>query len=95
MTERKVFVVLCMTGEYSDRREWIVAAYDNEDRARDFVDRAEECLRVSGLAYDSCTSLYCDDAVTEAMRRIDPGFKCDYTGARYWLEETRLFTENA
>lgn len=50
---KMVYVVMGETGEYSDRRDWPVCAYvDDEPAAQAHVLRAEEWLRVNNVHQD-------------------------------------------
>lgn len=42
---KSIFVVVGVTGEYSDRNEWYVVAYPDEKSANDHADAANLWLR--------------------------------------------------
>lgn len=81
----EIYIVQGSTGEYSDRHEWIVVAFANEDVAMARVERLEALLREFGT----------DDADWDDRRRAeeiirthaegDPQCSIDYTGTRYFL----------
>lgn len=49
--EKFVYVVMGTTGEYSDRIEWVVIAYDNETKAQQHVTLAtQEAHRICFLS---------------------------------------------
>lgn len=85
-----IFVVMGETGIYDGRNEWIVRAYDNEERAADFVDNLNttiENFRFSNHFKDFET-LYFNreklEDLEDVMRTLDPHFFMDYTGTRYF-----------
>lgn len=47
-----IYVVMGTCGEYSDREEWPVCAYADEEQAKLHVDQASECVRLA-LVYIS------------------------------------------
>ncbi len=78
----KVYIVIGDTGEYSDRTEWPVIAYMDENKAVAHVARLDTWLvenKVSRnhgdvLSYEERDNLKTPD---------DPHFSSDYTGTRY------------
>jgi hypothetical protein len=75
-----VYVVIGSTGEYSDRDEWPVCAYLDEDLAKAHVVRAGE--RAAEI-HATRPSRYEEPTGTNEH---DPGMKMDYTGTfyHYW-----------
>lgn len=91
----KIYLVRGQYGEYSDRREWVVAAYTDEVLAREHVEQAgaylrEICARYGDriweLSYDECDRL-------KAENPFDPNGNYSIGGSYdvdYWLEETTV-----
>ena len=83
----KIFVVIGSCGEYSDRYQWLVAAFVDEEKAKlrmlDASRRAAE-LKAQGIHYDDL----------KGKNEFDPGFSpsvfADY--ASYEYEETELIS---
>lgn len=81
-TPSGVWVVVGMTGEYSDRSEWTVYAFSEEQSARDYVGFLSEKYRElggHGQLYDWDKR----EALQKAMIAFDPEFDCDYTGTHW------------
>lgn len=78
-----VFIVTGSTGEYSDRRDWTVAAYLSEKQAQAHCLALEEWLRVNKMHMDSPD--LADWQARDMGCPLDPAFSCDYTGTRYWV----------
>lgn len=78
----EIYVVVGTTGEYSDRREWAVKAFSNEDRAKDFV------LEATKIAKELFVSKkrYSDDMESP----LDPEIQMDYTGTDYFYYTVNL-----
>jgi hypothetical protein len=77
------------TGEYSDRTEWSVCAFDEEWKAQRFVEQIETEIRkieAAGIElYGIHSALHM--ALAEQIKRFDPALsRIDYTGVRYWVE---------
>ena len=80
----KVYIVCGTTGEYSDRSEWIVAAYAREADAKEHVLRAKEYA-------DAWLKSYQDKYIGVAVKSpLDSRFRCDYIGTDYWYEELEV-----
>lgn len=81
----KLYVVTGVTGEYSDRSEWLVRAHSSEAGARADVETltAKWAELTAGLGY------YQDeyDVARSAMKAFDPGFRVDYTGTSWFVQE--------
>jgi hypothetical protein len=78
----RLYVVMGTTGEYSDRREWPVCAYEDETTAQKHVQHATDAAQ---RLMASVASYY---DVTDAMRQAniyDTHVEFDYTGTRYFL----------
>lgn len=82
---KKLFIVMGTTGEYSDRTEWPVVAYEDEEEAEKHVDaatrRAKELEVGRGSRYE----------LSDKERSVyDPGMGMDYTGTDYYVLEVEL-----
>jgi hypothetical protein len=83
----KVYIVFGTTGEYSDRSEWMVAAYTSEDNAKQHVLKATEHAN----AWQERRNSHELDALTwgewyaleKSSNPLDPAFKMDNTGTTY------------
>lgn len=84
----QVYVVIGSTGEYSDRDEWPVAAYLDEDSARQHVEHAEAWSNV--LQDASSNPWYVGRGDRE--NPYDPYFKMDYTGTFYHYQTVNTFS---
>lgn len=85
---KQVFIVFGETGEYSDRKDWIVAAYTDEKLAEKHVELAECRLRELGLSEDLIPRN--TKPRNADFGPLDPSFMCDYTGTRYYLVGTEV-----
>lgn len=81
----KVYVVIGTTGEYSDRMEWLVCGFLDEEKAK------ERVLLAEGFARDSFISgefnRYDD---VEIKNPYDGKFQIDYTGTDYYYAEIEV-----
>jgi hypothetical protein len=81
---KKIWVVRGTTGEYSDRSEWPVCAYKDEQKAKDHAEmatkRAKEIEATRKNRYPRC----------EGLNEFDPNMSIDYTGTEYFIEEMEL-----
>lgn len=84
----RIYIIQGATGEYSDRAEWLVGAFKNEDEAKKFVIEAEEISRVHFINYKASESKF--KYSNNATSHLDPQFKLDYTGTFYNIIETEL-----
>jgi hypothetical protein len=97
----KIFVVSGSTGEYSDRTDWMVRAYDDEEAAKACViefDRVAKEIEartqldpgdpqhIERWAYSG----YEDEE--PAIKHPDPSFSMSYTGTIYGYAEIDLVT---
>jgi roadblock/LC7 domain-containing protein len=84
----KIYVVMGSTGEYSDREEWIVCAYADEEMAKHHAETATaEARRIQNT-----TKRYCHVPDDQA-KAWDPHMSIDYTGADYTVCEVEIRTE--
>lgn len=79
MEERKIYVVMGTTGEYSDRTEWPVKAFLDEERAKALVlaatERSKELQASRATKYER----------PKGVNQYDPSMEMDYTGTEYYL----------
>lgn len=81
----RIFIVTGTTGEYSDRTEWLVTAFLNEERAKELVVLASARARQIQLDYkDDYWDLPGD------ISDYDPKFTMDYTGTSYYYTKTEI-----
>lgn len=89
-----IYVVIGMTGEYSDRTEWMVRAYTNKEAAQavvvEYTKKAKELEVRCRLPKDN--PLYFNRYSADLLRQQhpDPQFQMDYTGTEYYYEEVEL-----
>jgi len=84
--EREIFVVQGSTGEYSDRIEWIVAAFASEHEAYERADNAKaEADRLFEETKDSLL------ARLDAKNKYDEAMEIDYTGVIYGVIKIKLY----
>jgi hypothetical protein len=88
----EVFVLFGQTGEYSDRQEWLVAAYATEAAAQAAVEHHEAWLRERGLS--SCDGDISYDGRRDLVKPDwDPHLSVDYTGTRYYYARAPMAAE--
>ena len=79
-----VYVVEGSTGEYSDHREWPVAAYIDEDLAREHADKAKKWYLKNwrqGMGWED------EDKLNNPY---DPDMSLDYTGTDWTVYKIEL-----
>ena len=88
----KIYVVQGSTGEYSGHIEWLVCAFQDQDKAKSLVEylsmlarhAMQEC-ETAGLEY------HWDEQPSGKMLRLaDPNACIDYTGINYEVIEVEL-----
>lgn len=90
MSERFVYVLFGVTGEYSDRSEWCVRAYEDKEVAE------AESARLNAIATDIFKSHHKyggagrDQAIAERLTPHDANAGMDYTGTHYSVEAVPL-----
>lgn len=85
-----IWVIVGVTGEWSDRRQWTAGYCYTEQHARMIV-RMYSALAREIDAYDFEDD---DDARQAAMdAHPDPHFDIDYTGTRYHFEAVNMIEE--
>lgn len=82
----KIFVVRGQTGEYSDRTEWPVKAFTDEDKAKEFVVQADAIARELYIQAEKSHSFWS----FKGTHPLDSKFEMDYTGTSYYYEEVEL-----
>jgi hypothetical protein len=89
-----VYLVRGASGEYSDRSEWTVCAFNEKRQAERFVTQIETELRRIGTDRDifrlSCGAR---GELERQLQKIDPSAHVDYTGLRYWVEPVDIRAE--
>ena len=84
--KKQIFVVYGSTGEYSDHREWYVAAYFSETNAKNHVlqatARANELIAQHG-----------EYNIPDGANEHDAQMQADYTGTRYTYATVPLLDE--
>lgn len=90
--ERKIYLVAGTSGEYSDRREWIVKAFFTQESAIDFQKQINDwCLENKVSRLNERDNTIADYEVRDELKcPLDPNFYCDYTGTDYYITETVL-----
>ena len=87
-----VYIVKGHTGEYSDRNDWIVCAYQDKDKAELLVKnasrRASEIF--AEMERDILNSWYGERNDLKYINEYDPSMQMDYTGTYYTYDATEL-----
>lgn len=84
---RNLYVVRGTTGEYSDRTEWLVAAYTDEAMAQTHAQLAAARARELAPSRSDWAYKRADERPTNAY---DPDFQMYYTGTDYTVETVPL-----
>jgi len=91
----KIYVVTGHTGEYSDRRSWMVRAFTDEQKAKDLVimatRRGEEIFEI--FAAQGRKASWAEDYESPNSplhNQYDPKCTIDYTGVYYGMTEVEL-----
>lgn len=82
-----VYIVFGSTGEYSDRREWAVRGFSDENRAEELVKALDVWLRENRFHEDDDPLAGYQERYHPPPNALDPAFQCDYTGTRYYIVE--------
>ena len=82
----KIYVVMGICGQYSDRTEWTVAAYKDREMADAHADKAS---KISMAYYKGLESryVYNQDDLKEKLGEVDPNACVDYTGTDWFVLE--------
>ena len=86
MSQETIYVVMGQTGEYSDRNEWLVRAFKDEDAAKNYVGKLTEDGNRIRRQFNGRSLRGADKSDW-----IDPNFDCDYTGFNYYYFTTELY----
>lgn len=90
----KIYLVRGQYGEYSDRREWTVAAYASEMLAREHVEQAGAYLRELRARRDSIWNLpYEEVEKLKTENPFDPNGEYSIGSSYetdYWVEEVAV-----
>lgn len=84
---KTIYIVMGTTGEYSDRIEWPVIAFEDEELAKQQVEYAKT---MADKIYERCLE-YNKFPLISAKNSYDPNMKMDYTGTSYFIYETTLW----
>lgn len=88
------FLVEGRTGEYADRREWIVGAFQSKLNALEHMTMLNNKARQFGVFYLADRPQHIETSVRlraiERMWKFDPHVSVDYTGVRYDVVEVEL-----
>lgn len=100
----KIFIVMATTGEYSDRDEWLVCAYQDKAKAEDHIVRAgKEAANIYQKGSEEDYFLPTGDYsiwLKEVREKLKNKYDAEYAGnllevycmreVSYYLEETNL-----
>jgi hypothetical protein len=92
----KIYVVSGSTGEYSDRTDWMVRAYADEETAKaivlEYTTKAKEIEVRCRLPKDDPQYINKYQGWRPEFKwpHPDPGFQMDYTGTDYFYGEIEL-----
>jgi hypothetical protein len=86
---KNVFVVMGTTGEYSDRNEWAVMAYLDEDKAQEHVVNADRRAKELFATHQDCYS------IERGANEFDPDMSMSYTGTSYFIYKVPLAKKKA
>ena len=81
-----IYVVFGTTGEYSDRTEWCVIAYRDENQAKEHVVNATR--RANEIEVTRPSRFRVDPAA--GKNEFDPDMEMDYTGTSYYYAPVKL-----
>ena len=84
---KTIYIVMGTTGEYSDRTEWPVIAFEDKKLAEDQVRYAKT---TADIIYEKCLE-YNKFPLKSLKNSYDPNMKMDYTGTSYFIYETTLW----
>lgn len=83
-----IYILFGTTGEYSDREEWMVKAFTNERSAILLEKQLSEFARVEFQNSQKADSEW--DYRHNLTHKDDSGFRMDYTGTFYFINEVEL-----
>lgn len=83
---KTIYVVLGSSGEYSDRMEWLIKAYNSEEAAQEHVTAADTRFR----EWEATKPEHLYKIPPNWMGNLDPNCFSDYAGNHYWYTKTEL-----
>lgn len=89
----KIYVVQGSTGEYSDHTEWLVCAFQDQDKAKSHVEYLSMLARHAMQECETAglNNYHWDEQPSGKMLRLaDPDARIDYTGINYEVIEVEL-----
>lgn len=81
----KIYIVFGATGEYSEREEWPVVAFFDEEKAKERVQQATK--KANEIHFIRTHSDY---VINERSNEFDPKMQTDYDPARYYYVTTEI-----
>lgn len=87
---KKIYIVQGSSGEYSDREEWLVCAYVNQQQAENHVLKAT--ARAKEL-YAQIPDRWSSSQILAGANEYDPAMRTHYAGTIYYVGETTLDEE--
>jgi hypothetical protein len=91
MSAKTIYVVIGSTGEYSDRTEWLVIAFDSEDRAKQHVLSATARARELEQWVDADDEPWrYSEAKDKPTNEYDPEMKMQSMGTSYYYAPSLL-----
>lgn len=82
----RIWIVMGSTGEYSDRTEWPVVAFTTESAAKARIAALDVKMQEIPQHWRENRWEH-EDEIKAHMASLDPGFRMDYTGTRYFVYE--------
>lgn len=86
---KTIYVVQGATGEYSDHDYWLFCAFEDKEQAEAMVERLEKTLLEYNLS-SQCDFIDNRDEKIDEVKKLDPKFRCQYTGSSYFCSEIEL-----
>lgn len=82
---KNIYIVEGNCGEYSDRVNWLVKAFHNEDAAIKFKEKLMSICNKYGATVGAV-----EGEEKNKIRELDPQFQSDYTGTIYFVLNVEL-----
>lgn len=79
--EKIIYVVQGNCGEYSDRTDWLVMAFTDQEKAIFLRNELDQMMKEFG--YDKGCGNHHDKDYFKKVKQVDPQFMSDYTGTYY------------
>lgn len=90
----KIYVVIGSTGEYSDRNEWLIKAFRDEEDAKFLVtnatNRANQIYTLATEEDWAFHKVYEPDENPSYFNEYDPSMQMEYTKTIYYYKEVEL-----